>query len=135
MRIGWRLDWVHAGYAGLVPWTRGSTAAVERFFSVLIGAFLGVLSKPVALPQSMCPMTDSESKRFGASLMPLGKFIGKRVDDVEMSYLEFLDEDEWRGQLRRYLLSRRVQEEGDDDGDGDDEEDDEKIIVRIHFSR
>jgi|SRR5579863_12496 len=86
-----------------------SSAAVERFFSTLVEIFPGMLAKPVQLPESMTPMSDDDSRRFGATSMPFGKFEGRRVDETDLGYLEWIDDDEWRGQLRRYLLSRRIQ--------------------------
>ncbi|HEV3340922.1 MAG TPA: DUF3820 family protein [Pirellulales bacterium] len=56
-------------------------------------------------------MTDAEAREFGASTMPFGKHTGERVDAVPLEYLLWLDGDEWRRDLARYLRSRRIQTE------------------------
>jgi len=62
-------------------------------------------------PTQYRAMTEDEAKRFEQSELTFGKFTGKRVADVELSYLEWLDGDEFRWKLHRYLKSDRVQRE------------------------
>jgi hypothetical protein len=56
------------------------------------------------------PFTDAEAKAVGAEVMQFGKFVGRRIDEVELEYLEWLADasrDTWR-KLARYVRSRRV---------------------------
>lgn len=66
---------------------------------------------------SFCkPMIDAESRVFGSRGMP-DKYrlhAGKRVDDVPLGYLHYVTEpDDFARDLRRYYLSKRVQQEQD----------------------
>jgi hypothetical protein len=55
------------------------------------------------------PMTDEESRHFGDKQVEFGRHVGKRYDEVPLSYLEWLVER--NEELRRYLASRRVRDE------------------------
>lgn len=55
---------------------------------------------PQATPDAM---SDDEKKRFERTEVPFGKHSGKQVKDVPLSYLEWIDGDEFRTDLRRYL--------------------------------
>ena len=67
----------------------------------------------------LAPMGDTESKFFGAQPMPFGTHQNKRVDEVPMDYMEWLDrEPDFRKQLNRYLRSERIlAEQGATDAD------------------
>ena len=70
----------------------------------------------LAKPATHAPadaMTDEEARLFGNDIMNFGKYKGARVDDVPLDYLEYIDGDDWRGKLRRYLRSRRIRVEQD----------------------
>jgi hypothetical protein len=75
--------------------------------------------KRVVLKQP--PYTDGEAKWFGGTTMPFGEHRGKRVDEVPMSYLLWLDKQpDFRIEMKRYLASKRLQvEQEDTDNDGE----------------
>jgi uncharacterized protein (DUF3820 family) len=58
-------------------------------------------------------MTDEESRAFGKKELDFGKHKGTRIDEVPMEYLYWLDaQPDFRGELRKYLKSDRIQSEG-----------------------
>lgn len=59
------------------------------------------------------PMTDAEAKSFGAEKIPFGKFSGRRIDDVPLSYLHWYADQSFQDDLRKYLDSERVKGERD----------------------
>ncbi|HWB00980.1 MAG TPA: hypothetical protein VG713_20955, partial [Pirellulales bacterium] len=62
-----------------------------------------------AIPE---PMGDNAAKAFGETKFPFGAHRGKRIDEVPLSYLVFVaDDNAFRQQLRRYLRSPRIQRE------------------------
>ena len=58
------------------------------------------------------PMSDAGSIVFERQLMLFGKHVGKRIKDMPMDYLLWLEcEPDFRRKLRRYLHSERIQRE------------------------
>lgn len=57
------------------------------------------------------PMTEEESIRFDKVEVPFGIHNGKPVKDVELSYLEWIADQRFVDELRRYLDSDRIQEQ------------------------
>src|SRR3990167_9249408 len=91
----------------------------RRFWTLLayrIAEHTGMISdEPVAanpgdsLPRQYRPMDEAESKRFGQTVITFGKkFIGRKVDEADLGNLRYIDEDEFRWKLHRYLKSNRV---------------------------
>ncbi len=65
------------------------------------------------------PLTDTEARCFGRTTIPFGQHKGKRVDEVPMDYLLWLDDQpDFRRMLRRYLASDRIH--GEEPGGGDE---------------
>ena len=67
-------------------------------------------------PDKIIPMGIEQAKHWGHhTMMPYGKFLGAKVSDVELSYLDWLAEagDPFKDDLRRYLASDRVKHERD----------------------
>ena len=64
--------------------------------------------EPVESPNVM---SDQEAKRFERSIVSFGKHKGKAIKDVPLDYLLWVDGDEFRGDLRRYLKREDVQRE------------------------
>ena len=97
--------------------------ASEAFWENFREAFIGHFPKPPAAP-AIKPMDDFEAKAFGQRTISFGQHKGRRFDDVERGYLEWLayNEDDLKAEARRYLLSDRVRRErcGQDE-QGDDE--------------
>jgi uncharacterized protein (DUF3820 family) len=56
-------------------------------------------------------MTDQEARQFGNQPMLFGKCVGKRLDEIELDYLDWLADQPFHKNLRRYLASRRIQAE------------------------
>lgn len=67
-------------------------------------------------PEPLLPMSDRESKEFGGKPMEFGKHKGTRVDEVPLEYLLWLSQtkDQFKIDLRRYVMSRRIQAEQED---------------------
>ena len=62
-------------------------------------------------PMKPKPMNDIAAKAFESTLIPFGKNRGYRIKEVDLNYLEWLaDEDDFIGQLRRYVLSKRFEQ-------------------------
>ena len=59
------------------------------------------------------PMTDKECRRFGDEEMKFGQYVGKRIDEVPLDYLEWLADTELRHSraLTRYLQAQRTRKE------------------------
>lgn len=90
-------------------------AAIERFW-VLLGYRATNKAGKIETPrpaQDKFKMTDEQAKLFGKVRVPWGKHLGKRVDEVELSYWFFIAEkpDDFRDDLKRYLRSDYVQRE------------------------
>lgn len=87
--------------------------------SMIVGAVreaLDSISPAPPTPRSpICPMNDMEARVFEENLMPYGKHRGENVGSVPLDYLLWLadNKDDFHGELRRYCLSRRVQDEQD----------------------
>jgi len=67
--------------------------------------------KPRKQP-SVRPMTLQEARNFGSSIVPFGKHNNVPVDSVPMDWLEWLADQTFVDDLRRYLESERVKSEG-----------------------
>lgn len=94
------------GYDPAKFWTGLHVMAADR----------GGLTDTTYRPQKneLTPMTDAEARGFGKQRMTFGKHAGKRVDDVEMQYLEWLadsDGTKFSLNLLRYLKSERIRRE------------------------
>ena len=63
------------------------------------------------IPRQYQPMSKDEAKMFELHLIKFGKHNGKTVGQVDLDYLRWLDEDEFRWKLHRYLKSDRVLKE------------------------
>ncbi len=71
-------------------------------------------AKPKRAKGTPKPMNDEESRGFGKTPMPWGIHIDTKVDDVPTEYLEFITEpDEFKENVKRYLMSPRVAGEPD----------------------
>lgn len=61
------------------------------------------------------PMSDDDSREFGATLMPYGMHKNKPIDEIPMKYLEFLFSEKgsigFAEKLNHYLASPRIQAE------------------------
>lgn len=75
-------------------------------------------------PETAGPMTNDEAAMFDNYEMPYGKHKGQCVDEVPVSYLDWLagETDPFKDKLRRYVQNERVrgrfaEELGDDDED------------------
>lgn len=66
------------------------------------------IKKVDPLPTQYRPMDDAEAKRFEQQLMPFGKFKDRPVADADLEYLRWVDSDEFKWKLHRYLKSQRV---------------------------
>lgn len=60
------------------------------------------------VPRQYQAMDSAEAKRFEQTSMKFGKFSGQTVADADLDYLRWLDDDEFRWKLHRYLKSDRV---------------------------
>ncbi len=67
--------------------------------------------EPPAKPQAAKPFSAEESKRFGRTPIPYGEFRGLTVDQVPLDRLEWYADQRFADNLRRYLASRRIQDE------------------------
>ncbi len=79
------------------------------------GAYWDELIKMLPLPVAAAapaddpPFDDHQSKCWGRTKMPWGKYQGECVDDVPIEYLEKLcDPQPFIRSLKRYLSSRRI---------------------------
>lgn len=85
----------------------------EGFWEELIHRFSDFIAKPVK--QEVEPMSEMQAQEFGKTTMTYGKHQGKRIDDIEISYLEWLSTgNEFQRDLRRYLASKRIRRERGD---------------------
>jgi len=66
---------------------------------------------PSVEPTKYRPMDAAEARRFERTEMTFGVHAGKQIKDVPLGYLDFIDEDEFRWKLHRYLKSKRVHKE------------------------
>lgn len=75
-------------------------------------------------PNAVGPMTDEEACRFATRLMPYGKYKDEAVDQVPVSYLDWLigEADHFKDQLRRYVQNERVRQRFADELADDDEQ-------------
>ena len=91
--------------------------ATERFWEVLRDAVLELAPLP-EVPQGrpVEAMSDAQSKAFGCFPMEFGRWQGHRIDETPNDYLEWLADspDEFKWDLKRYLKSRRIQQESED---------------------
>ena len=64
-------------------------------------------------PVPIRPMSNTQSRAFDQEAMPYGKYKGHPVGNIPLDYLCWLadDRDAFVADLRRYCLSRRVQDE------------------------
>ncbi len=79
-----------------------------RILKKLIGKSLPQIRRH---PERARPMTEVEAKVFGASRIPFGEFVGRRVDDVPKDRLDWYASTTFQEDLRRYLESERVKRE------------------------
>ena len=67
------------------------------------------------LPPQVSPrqMSADEIREFGKSTIPFGVHIGKRIDNIDLGYLDWLlgESSEFVGKLRQYLADPRIQAE------------------------
>lgn len=93
-------------------------AASEAFWANFREAFEGHFPKPVAAtgPAPLKPMDEFEAAQFGKRTLQFGIHKGKTIDDAPRDYLEWLayNDDDFKTDLRRYLLSERLRREPDD---------------------
>jgi len=82
-------------------------ASMRHFFETLRDQLNGILRDDKTDAPDVS-MSDAEAKDFGARLMTFGKHQGDHVRDVPVSDLDWVNEDEWRAELRRYLASDYV---------------------------
>lgn len=69
-------------------------------------------AQPIASMPQRELMDDIESREFGNQAMPFGANKGQRIDEIPIGYLLQITEDnEFMHGLRRYVRSRRVQQE------------------------
>jgi len=61
------------------------------------------------------PMTVRDAHDFGRQQMPFGEYVGKAVDHVPLDYLQWLADQTFVDDLRRYLESERLKVELGDD--------------------
>jgi len=91
--------------------------ARRRFWSLLayrIAEHTGTIDDSptkTELPRRYRPMDEATAKRFEKQTMTFGKYTGEPISEVPLNYLEYLDSDEFRWDLHRYLQSDRVQRE------------------------
>lgn len=83
----------------------------QRFYKYLRDAALEIVPLPKQNGPALEPMSDAESRRFGKTLMPFGKYADESIDNVPTSYLDWLatsDDAIFIKQLNRYLASPRI---------------------------
>ena len=83
--------------------------AWQRVHTEIGSVMLPTFAEPEPTDSSV--MSDQEAKRFERSTMTFGKHEGEQIKDVPMSYLLWIDGDEFRADLRRYLRREEVQQE------------------------
>lgn len=85
---------------------------VESFWAIIQAIAPPQEPTPAAEPE-IVPMNDEESFGFGQRTMQFGKHQGERIDSVPIEYVVWLAEsaDTFKTDLKRYLMSRRVQAE------------------------
>jgi len=99
---------------GLDP---AATAKAWRKVGDMVDAVTNTDRTPPEPPVSMV-MSDEEALRFAWQVLKFGKHEGDMIADVPLSYLVWLDEqDDFRGEVRRYLRRREIweQQEVEDD--------------------
>ncbi len=75
---------------------------------------LPVATVHVGRPRGIEPFSDARAKAWGRTRIPFGQYEDTPVDELPLDYLEFLAEPSaFIRDLRRYLASRLVQQEGD----------------------
>jgi len=84
-----------------------SPNSMRHFFGTVRGQLNEILRDEQPAPTAGA-MDDDEAKWFGGTVMPFGKDQGLHMRSVELSYLDCLNEDEWRKNLARYLASDYV---------------------------
>lgn len=92
----------------------------QRFWENIVTLAQDQLPKaPEALGGDDKPMTADERLAFERTGMPFGKYTGRRIEDVPLDYLFWLEAESGKflRRLRRYLASHAVQKE---QGDGDE---------------
>lgn len=93
--------------------------ALDSFWSTIVDAVPdGYFAEPL---RDEPPMTENEAKAFEQRTMQFGAHTGKRVADVPLEYLFWLEhagKDDIRRLLGRYLLSDRVLREQEDPESG-----------------
>lgn len=89
----------------------GQTAS-EAFWENFREAFEGHFPK-TAEPSAIKPMDDFESRQFGQRMLRFGVHKDKTIDEAPRDYLEWLahSDDDFKADLRRYLMSDRVKNE------------------------
>ena len=103
-----------AGAAAIVA------AFVDEEFEFHGDRFLEELA--LMLPKKLCkpkekkapllrPMTQQEARNFGSVTVPFGKYNNVAVDNVPMDWLQWLADQTFVDNLRRYLESERVKSE------------------------
>ena len=83
---------------------------LSQFWETIRG-ILPAKPEPPAKPQAVKPFSAEESKRFGSTPIPYGEFRGLPVDQVPLERLEWYADQRFTDNLRRYLASRRIQDE------------------------
>lgn len=90
-------------------------AASESFWENFRTAFEGHFPASATPADEHNPMSDVQARAFGERAIPFGQHKGRRVDEVPMDYLCWLADspEDFKGELRRYLRSNRLQREQD----------------------
>lgn len=93
----------------------GRAAVIAPFFETLrdcYGSNLTIVAEPES-PRGPQPMSDAQARAFGQRRMPWGKHKDTPIDAVPLDYLEWCASrpDEFKEELNRYLMSRRVRVE------------------------
>lgn len=94
----------------------GDAQVAARAFRVLGDSIDAITcTTRVSQPDQSRPMSDSEARSFEDMRLPARykAHAGKRVKDVPISYLVYLDEsqDEWPKKIKAYLQMRKIWEE------------------------
>jgi uncharacterized protein (DUF3820 family) len=80
---------------------------------LIVSAHVPPPRKPRKVPAE--PMTDKEARLFGMQPMPYGEYVAKPVDDVPLPRLQWYADQTFTDDLRRYLESSRIRNEGGDE--------------------
>lgn len=102
-----RCDARQAADAALQLLTEAITGDAEHFWRIVRDHAVQQLPRT---PKDAGPMTDGETVAFGRKMMPYGKYMGVRVNEVPVGYLDWLvgESDDLKTQLKRYLLNDAV---------------------------